>query len=182
MGLEQHKGQTTQDNRTAFEDESLRVKIENAKHALNKSFDTEKSNGTYEDQEDFQNQESFYKYSHCDEESLKIYGEILCWANFNTSMSIVGEENWCNMEMVVRSYNMLTECLELTSKSFMCYYPNVVVEQLFVRIHQHYFRFCSDEEDLPDAPAEVVLAATLLPILLIPFIVYIVVWKSSLRD
>ncbi|XP_051969941.1 receptor activity-modifying protein 1-like isoform X2 [Xyrauchen texanus] len=182
MCLEQHRGQRTQDNRTAFEDESQRVKIKDAKQALNESIDTEGHDGIFEEQEDFQDQDSIFKFSHCDEGNLKMFGEEYCLDSFHKNMSIYGEENWCNMEMVVRSYHKLTECLEIVSKFVSCYYPNVVVEQLFVRIHQHYFHLCSDEEDLPDAPAEVVLAATLLPILLIPFIVYIVVWKSSLRD
>lgn len=62
-----------------------------------------------------------------------------------------------------------------------CFYPNRVVEHLFMKIHQQYFSSCNNEEDLSDAPPGVVLVATLLPIALIPFIVYIVVWKSSLK-
>lgn len=81
-----------------------------------------------------------------------------------------------------RSYNQLTACLEQLSTLLGCFYPNHVVEQIFITIHQQYFSSCSSEEDLADAPAGFVLVATLLPILLIPFIVYIVVWKSSLRD
>uniref|UniRef100_A0A8C1J4J5 Si:ch73-334d15.2 n=1 Tax=Cyprinus carpio TaxID=7962 RepID=A0A8C1J4J5_CYPCA len=152
-------GQMTQDNRTAFE---------------------ERPNVTYEDNdsEDFQTQNFF---SHCHEKMLKDYGRN-CSQNFSEIMSELGEENWCNMEMVIRHYNSLTVCMESGSIESGCFYPNHVVEQLFVRIHRQYFSLCSNEEDLLDAPAGVVLVATLLPILLIPFIVYIVVWKSSLRD
>ncbi|XP_077101471.1 receptor activity-modifying protein 1 isoform X1 [Siphateles boraxobius] len=172
-------GQITQDYRTASGDKSLRV-TENTQKELNVSLSKETYNVTYEDNEDFQNQDS--RYSRCYEELLKNYTEALCCVNFNNNMSALGKENWCNMEMVIRSYNKLTECMEIVSSYLGCYYPNRVVEQLFVRIHQQYFSFCSNEEELSDAPPGVVLVATLLPILLIPLIVYIVVWKSSLRD
>ncbi|XP_052452219.1 receptor activity-modifying protein 1 isoform X1 [Carassius gibelio] len=141
----------------------------------------ERHNVTYEDNENFQNQDSPIHYSYCHEEVLNYYGG-LCWEIFNVNMSELGKDNWCNMEMVIRNYNMLTECVENVCYALKCFYPNHVMEELFVRIHQQYFSSCNNEEDLPDAPAGVVLISTLLPILLIPFIVYIVIWKSSLRD
>ncbi|XP_057178152.1 receptor activity-modifying protein 3-like isoform X3 [Triplophysa rosa] len=147
-------GQTTQKNSVAFEGQTTQKN----------SVAFEDSNGTYEDQ------------------VMMEIGEKNCCVNFNASMTELGVENWCNVEKIVSSYHELTECLERTSRVARCYYPNRVVEQLFVAIHQRHFHSCSDEEELPDAPAGVVLAATLLPIILIPFIVYVVVWKSSLRD
>lgn len=150
---------TTHENKTAFEDD----------------------NSTYEDQENFQNQELYHRFIHCSEEDLRYYGQFACLANFSKSMILLGEENWCNVKMIVRSYHELTDCLETLSRVCSCYYPNHVVEELFVMIHKQYFHSCSDEE-LHDAPAGVVLTATLLPIVLIPFMVYIVVLKSSLRD
>ncbi|XP_039540703.1 receptor activity-modifying protein 1-like isoform X1 [Pimephales promelas] len=173
-------GQMTQDDRTASEDKSPTVQTENTQKELNVSLSKETHNVTYEDNEDFQDQDSYY--SRCNEELLKFYTEEECCVTFNNNMSALGKENWCKMEMVLRSYNKLTECLEVISSVLGCFYPNRVVEQLFVRIHQQYFSICSDEGDLSDAPAGVVLVGTLLPILLIPLIVYIVVWKSSLRD
>ncbi len=87
-----------------------------------------------------------------------------------------------SLSSMSRNYLKLTDCMENICSLLGCFFPNRVVEQLFVRIHQQYFSLCNNEEDLSDAPAGVVLVSTLLPILLIPFIVYIVVWKSSLRD
>uniref|UniRef100_A0A8C1JTC0 Si:ch73-334d15.2 n=1 Tax=Cyprinus carpio TaxID=7962 RepID=A0A8C1JTC0_CYPCA len=173
-------GQTTQDNRTAFEDERIRDKNESVQQKQDKSFSTERPNVTYEDNENFQTQ-GFQHYSHCHEDMLMPFSGQ-CWESFHDSMSELGKENWCNMEMVIRNYNKLTECIEYVCSLATCFYPNPVVEQLFVRIHRQYFSSCNNEEDLTDAPAGVVLISTLLPILLIPFIVYIVVWKSSLRD
>ncbi|XP_052398129.1 receptor activity-modifying protein 3 isoform X2 [Carassius gibelio] len=164
-------GQTTQDNRTEFEDESIRVKNESVQQELNNYLNTE----------NFQNQSFQKRFSHCREEKLKDYCRN-CSEIFSEVMSEIGGENWCIMEIVIRYYNQLTVCMDIVSSLSDCFYPNHVVEQEFVKIHQQYFSLCRNEEDLLDAPAGVVLVSTLLPILLIPFIVYIVVWKSSLRD
>ncbi|KAA0705165.1 hypothetical protein E1301_Tti024105 [Triplophysa tibetana] len=134
------KGQTTQKNIVAFEE----------------------SNATHEDQEDFQDQEHYHHNYHCNEELMMVYGEY-CRVNFNASMTELGAENWCNMEMIVRSYHELTDCLETMSMFALCFYPNRVVEGLFLATHQQYFHSCNDEDELPDAPAEVVLAAPCCP-------------------
>ncbi|KAK2870368.1 hypothetical protein QQF64_021666 [Cirrhinus molitorella] len=175
------EGQMTQDNKTAFEDETITVKNESVQQKPDTFLNTERPDVMYESNENFQTQEYQKPYFPCNEEDLEDYGGK-CRINFNESMSELGKENWCNMEMVIRNYNKLTECMETESFLSGCFYPNRVVEQLFVKIHQQYFSLCSNEEDLSDAPAGVVLVSTLLPILLLPFIVYIVVWKSSLRD
>ncbi|XP_056307217.1 receptor activity-modifying protein 2-like [Danio aesculapii] len=138
---------------------------------------TQDNNTVFE--ESFQDQYTQYHY-HCYEQELEELGEF-CWEVFDESMNIINKENWCNMEMVLRSYSHLTECMDNSSMLAGCFYPNHVVEHLFMKIHQQYFSSCNNEEDLSDAPPGVVLVATLLPIALIPFIVYIVVWKSSLK-
>lgn len=152
-------GQTTRENITAFEGQI-----------------TQDNNTVFE--ETFQDQN--LQYRRCDEQLLMNYGDY-CWAVFSDNMSTIDEQNWCVMEVVLRSYSDLTECMDAASGIAGCFYPNHVVEHLFMGIHQQYFSSCNNEEDLSDAPPGVVLVATLLPIALIPFIVYIVVWKSSLK-
>lgn len=80
-------------------------------------------------------------------------------------------------------YNQLSLCSEKCAAMIHCYYPNVVVQELFVDIHKQYFNLCDTKEDaLPDAPARVVLVLTLLPVSVIPILVYMVIWKSSVID
>lgn len=73
--------------------------------------------------------------------------------------------------------------MENSAKLAECYYPNAVVQEIFVKVHQQYFTECpTREEILPDAPASVVLMLTLLPVSVIPALVYIVIRKSSVID
>lgn len=81
------------------------------------------------------------------------------------------------------AYNNLTMCLEISAGACKCYYPNAVVQDLFVKVHKDYFSSCGIKEDaLPDAPSGVVLILTLLPVSIIPILVYMVIWKSSVSD
>lgn len=64
-----------------------------------------------------------------------------------------------------------------------CYYPNTIVQDIFVEVHKEYFNLCPTKDDvLPDAPASVILMLTLLPVSVIPIMVYMVIKKSSVID
>ena len=82
-----------------------------------------------------------------------------------------------------RPYNNMTLCMEMLSGLLGCYYPNPGVQDFFLHIHSQYFSDCSEEElQLSDAPHSVVVVLTLLPVSLIPIPVFLVVWKSKVRD
>ncbi|XP_062848765.1 receptor activity-modifying protein 1-like isoform X2 [Trichomycterus rosablanca] len=135
-----------------------------------------------EDDESFQNQEQMHHYHRCDENLLKTFGEEFCWYDiFDVHMMEIDKGDWCNWEMVLSAYNNLTVCLEQLAGYAKCYYPNAVVQDLFVKVHKQYFSSCGTREDaLPDAPPGVVLILTLLPVSIIPILVYMVIWKSSM--
>ncbi|KAK3551502.1 hypothetical protein QTP70_017367 [Hemibagrus guttatus] len=143
-----------------------------------------KDNATFEDQEGFQNQENIHHFGKCNETLLRILGEDYCLKYFDSLMSELREEEWCDWEMVLSNYNELTHCLEDLCATFVhCYYPNPVVQDMFVKVHKKYFSLCGTKEEvLPDAPARVVLVLTLLPVSVIPILVYMVIWKSSVID
>lgn len=75
-------------------------------------------------------------------------------------------------------------CLEFLSHQVSCYYPNPDIQGFFVYMHSLYFRNCTVEEEvlLEDAPHELVVALTLVPVSLIPILVYLVVWKSKVQE
>ncbi|KAK2855418.1 hypothetical protein Q7C36_007287 [Tachysurus vachellii] len=162
--------------------------LQNASHipGVNGKFFEEniKDNVTFEDQEDFQDQEKIHHYGQCNETLLRHFGKEICSDHFDLFMSVLGEENWCNWEMVLNSYHDLTYCLEqVCAVVAHCYYPNAVVQEMFVEVHKQYFSLCGTKEEvLPDAPARVVLVLTLLPVSVIPILVYMVIWKSSVID
>ncbi|KAI5105718.1 receptor activity-modifying protein 1 precursor, partial [Silurus meridionalis] len=119
-------------------------------------------------------------YSNCNESLFMDFGKEFCLKDFEEDMSSLAQENWCDWEMVLGYYNSLTQCLEICATHTHCYYPNAQVQAMFVDVHMRYFSSCSSKDDpLPDAPARVVLVLTLLPVSVIPVLVYMVIWKSS---
>ncbi|TSL82542.1 Receptor activity-modifying protein 1 [Bagarius yarrelli] len=162
-------------------------KLHNASHipSVNGERFTENinDNATFEDQESFQDQEKIHHYRHCNETLLRLIGEDYCLDEFYVYMLELGKENWCDWEMVLSRYNFLTHCLETFAGEVRCYYPNAVVQEMFVDVHREYFSSCGTKEEvLQDAPAGVVLVLTLLPVSVIPVLVYMVIWKSSVID
>uniref|UniRef100_A0A7N8XDQ6 Si:ch73-334d15.2 n=1 Tax=Mastacembelus armatus TaxID=205130 RepID=A0A7N8XDQ6_9TELE len=80
-------------------------------------------------------------------------------------------------------YNDLTVCLETASHLVNCYYPNPDIQDFFLYIHSKYFHNCTKKEFLlEDAPHGLVITLTLIPVSLIPMLVYLVIWKSKIQE
>ena len=61
-----------------------------------------------------------------------------------------------------------------------CFYPNLDTQEFFLNVHSLYFHNCSREEFYEeDAPTGLVVTLTLLPISLIPLLVYLLVWNAA---
>ncbi|XP_071401870.1 receptor activity-modifying protein 3 [Centroberyx affinis] len=136
-----------------------------------------------EDDESFQDQEHNYPHMHCLEEELVVHSHNTCGAQFHEDMLTISVENWCDLDYVIRPYNDMTICMETLSLIVGCYYPNPNVQDFFLHIHSQYFQNCSEEELLlSDAPHGVVVILTLIPVSLIPILVFLVVWKSKVRE
>ncbi|XP_076616640.1 receptor activity-modifying protein 2 [Chaetodon auriga] len=134
-----------------------------------------------EDDENFQSQES--PAGHCLWDMLVAYSYGVCGAVFHEEMSSVSREKWCILKDVIRPYSDMTLCLERLCKRFSCYYPNPDIQDFFLQIHSHYFHNCSTEGvPLVDAPHGLLIALTLVPVSLIPVLVYLVVWKSKVQQ
>ncbi|XP_072536777.1 receptor activity-modifying protein 2 [Salminus brasiliensis] len=130
--------------------------------------------------ESFQDQEKIHLHWTCDEMLMMKYGEI-CWnTTFHTDMVELGEKNWCDWDMVIGHYNLLTLCLEVSAEYSRCYFPGPIIQKLFMDIHQQYFSSCSSEEE--EAPESVVLILTLLPVSIIPIAVYMVICRSNVKE
>ncbi|XP_078136132.1 receptor activity-modifying protein 1 isoform X2 [Sander vitreus] len=135
-----------------------------------------------EDDERFQDQENKFA-TLCDVDMLEAYSHLICGEAFHTEMMSISTENWCVLPDVIRPYNNMTTCLERLSNLIGCYYPNPTIQDIFLNIHSNYFLNCSKEEDpLVDAPQGMVIALTLIPVSLIPLLVYVVVWKSNVQE
>ncbi|XP_039990516.1 receptor activity-modifying protein 1-like [Xiphias gladius] len=136
-----------------------------------------------EDDENFQDQEREFPHRHCRQDILVNISHGICGANFHSEMLTISRENWCLLESITRPYSSMTSCLENLCQMVDCYYPNPDIQDFFLYIHSYYFHNCT-KEDLPfeDAPHELVMALTLIPVSLIPILVYLVVWKSKVQE
>ncbi|XP_039644562.1 receptor activity-modifying protein 2-like isoform X2 [Perca fluviatilis] len=141
------------------------------------------SNVITEDDESFQDQENEFAGQLCKVDLLKEYSYIYCGNEFNSEMMSISTDNWCVLGDVIRPYNNMTVCLERLSNMVGCYYPNPTIQDFFLYIHSNYFVNCSKEDVLlEDAPQGMVIALTLIPVSLIPLLVYMVVWKSNVQE
>ncbi|XP_063748527.1 receptor activity-modifying protein 2-like isoform X2 [Eleginops maclovinus] len=133
-----------------------------------------------EDDENFQDQEIVNTGRHCLEDWLEIYSHSYCGLIFQMEMMKISTEDRCVLANIIRPYNNLTLCLEDLSNGFSCYYPNPTIQELFLTIHSKFFINCTTEKiPFEDAPQGLVIALTLIPVSIIPVLVYLVVFKSK---
>lgn len=75
-------------------------------------------------------------------------------------------------------------CLEMVSHHFYCYYPNPSTYDIFISVHSEYFHNCTEDEDedMIDPPENILVTLILVPVSLIPILVYMVVRNSRVED
>lgn len=78
----------------------------------------------------------------------------------------------------------MTLCLEELSNVFGCFFPNSQIQDFFFSIHAKYFGNCTKEEDqdIIDPPEEILVTLILVPVSLIPILVYMVVRSSKVPE
>lgn len=133
-----------------------------------------------EDDESFQDRENKIPGRNCRKDLLVEYSHSVCGADFDAEMMSISTGNWCVLEHVINPYHKMTFCLEELSVMVDCYYPNPIIQDFFLSIHSYYFHNCSNEDY--DAPQGLVMALTLIPVSIIPVLVYLVVWRSKVQD
>ncbi|XP_057673170.1 receptor activity-modifying protein 2 isoform X2 [Corythoichthys intestinalis] len=105
----------------------------------------------------------------------------MCLCNFEVSMAAMNATDWCAWSNVSGLYSSLSHCTENISDCLSIPWPNTLVEQTFVDIHQRFFKDCPMEE-LSDPAPPIVFALVITPILLIPVMVSLVVLKTKNGD
>ncbi|XP_034563434.1 receptor activity-modifying protein 1-like [Notolabrus celidotus] len=136
-----------------------------------------------EENEDFQDQEILFPGRHCDHEKLVEFSHYFCGDLFHVEMMSIKPEDWCVLNKIIWAYNNMSHCLEKLADLVGCYYPNPNIHDFFIEIHSIYFHNCTNDELLlVDAPHWLVITLTLIPVSLIPVLVYLVVWKSKFQE
>ncbi|XP_003961117.2 receptor activity-modifying protein 3 isoform X1 [Takifugu rubripes] len=142
-----------------------------------------KTSDITEEDESFQDPEYPRLFLECNQEALVEGSHLHCGVPFQVEMSSLGPENWCLLPNVISPYYRMAQCLEILSSYYSCFYPNPDVQEYFLHIHSLYFHNCSKEEvHLEDAPEGLVVALTLIPISLIPVLLYLMIWKLSVTS
>ncbi|XP_068610950.1 receptor activity-modifying protein 3 [Brachionichthys hirsutus] len=131
----------------------------------------------------FQDQAMDFSARRCHQDVLTEFSHSICGAVFRTEILSISKDKWCVLENVIGPYNNMTLCLEMVTNLAGCYYPNTDTQDFFLYIHSLYFQDCSQGElPLVDAPQGLVILLTLIPVAIIPVLVYLVVWKSKVQN
>ncbi|KAJ4937908.1 hypothetical protein JOQ06_002537 [Pogonophryne albipinna] len=79
-----------------------------------------------------------------------------------------------------RLYGELTNCTYLVAEKMDCFWPNRLVDEFFIRVHQHYFHDCSlSGRLLQDPPNRILGPFIAVPILVTLLMTALVVWRSK---
>ncbi|XP_076000408.1 receptor activity-modifying protein 2 isoform X2 [Genypterus blacodes] len=104
-----------------------------------------------------------------------------CFTQFKEAMDTLNSTEWCSWGSVRGPYNNFSLCTEEICDCLIIPWPNPLVEQTFVSIHNMFFQECPTEE-LSDPPPGIVFALVITPICLIPVMVILVVLKTKNGD
>ncbi|KAJ8284422.1 hypothetical protein COCON_G00032720 [Conger conger] len=136
-----------------------------------------------EDDESFQKQDELPVIVRCNLTHLEWLSNELCQFSFTNDMQDINKDLWCDWESVIRPYNMLTLCLEYLTSKLGCFFPNNAVQEALLQVHIQYFHHCHDQEEgFSDAPHYVAVTLTIVPVCLIPILVFLIVCKSKVRE
>ncbi|XP_067116790.1 receptor activity-modifying protein 1-like [Osmerus mordax] len=103
-----------------------------------------------------------------------------CLTKFTLDMEGLDPNLWCNWPQTLQPYGELTNCTFMVAWKLDCFWPNHVIDQLFVRIHQHYFHNCSlTGRLLHDPPLHILGPFIAVPVLITLLMTALVVWRSK---
>ncbi|XP_029967399.1 receptor activity-modifying protein 1 isoform X2 [Salarias fasciatus] len=106
--------------------------------------------------------------------------ETLCQDKFRLDMQALDQRHWCSWEDTVELYGELTNCTFVVARELKCYWPNRVVDEFFIQVHQHYFHDCSlSGRLLRDPPNRILGPFIVVPILVTLLMTALVVWRSK---
>ncbi|XP_068803928.1 receptor activity-modifying protein 1 [Struthio camelus] len=111
------------------------------------------------------------------------YGQLIrhyCLRQFQASMEALGPRRWCDWQETLGTYGELTNCTWLLAEKLGCYWPNGLVDDFFVAVHERYFRGCAPGgRGLRDPPDAVLCPFIALPVLVTLLATGLVVWRSK---
>lgn len=103
-----------------------------------------------------------------------------CLTKFTLEMEGLDPGLWCSWPQTLQTYGELTNCTYMVAWKMDCFWPNQLIDQLFVRIHQQYFHDCAlTGRLLHDPPLHILGPFIAVPVLITLLMTALVVWRSK---
>ncbi|XP_063286048.1 receptor activity-modifying protein 1 isoform X1 [Pelobates fuscus] len=116
----------------------------------------------------------------CDEAIYTSVMNEFCLQHFELEMEVLGKSLWCDWGDTAGFYTDVTNCTALVAAKLGCFWPNHLVDHLFIGIHKKYFRNCSVTGRLPaDPPFPILCSLLFIPLLITLLMTALVVWRSK---
>ncbi|XP_015279547.1 PREDICTED: receptor activity-modifying protein 1 isoform X1 [Gekko japonicus] len=116
----------------------------------------------------------------CHEAAYGHFVQEFCFSRFKSDMGTLRQTLWCDWEKTFGWYGELINCTFLIATKLDCYWPNKLVDEFFIGIHQHYFKSCPvSGRSLHDPPNTVLCPFIVVPIFVTLLMTAVVVWRSK---
>ncbi|KAJ8003933.1 hypothetical protein DPEC_G00153550 [Dallia pectoralis] len=125
---------------------------------------------------------SILSASSCDSEYERVILEY-CVIKFTSDMEALDQSLWCSWADTLPLYRELTNCTFFVALQMHCFWPNQLIDQLFVQLHQDYFHDCAlTGRMLHDPPLLILGPFIAVPVLVTLLMTALVVWRSQRRE
>ncbi|XP_010890397.1 receptor activity-modifying protein 1 [Esox lucius] len=124
---------------------------------------------------------SFLLVSGCDSEYERVISEY-CVTQFTLDMDALERSLWCSWSDTLPLYRELTNCTFFVALQMRCFWPNQLIDTLFIRLHRDYFYDCAlTGRMLHDPPMLILGPFIAVPVLVTLLMTALVVWRSQRR-
>ncbi|XP_042350023.1 receptor activity-modifying protein 1-like [Plectropomus leopardus] len=108
-------------------------------------------------------------------------GVSYCLSDFNRSMETSGYQDSCPWPTVKRIYNQLKVCMDKWANVSWCRGHGFLVDQVFLEVHQIYFRLCGQVQDPPLITLIMLIAPVIIATFLMPVLcVNLTTWNTEM--
>ncbi|KAF7230112.1 receptor activity-modifying protein 1 [Nothobranchius furzeri] len=102
-----------------------------------------------------------------------------CLDKFHLDMGRLDPGLWCSWPDTTETYEGLTNCTYQVALRLDCFWPNQVVDDIFVQIHNRYFHACAlTGRLLHDPPIAILAPFITVPVVVTLLMTALVVWRS----
>ncbi|XP_014903395.1 receptor activity-modifying protein 1-like [Poecilia latipinna] len=104
----------------------------------------------------------------------------LCFNHFKEEMGRLDSGTWCSWPETMEIYEGLTNCTCQVALRMDCFWPNQLVDNFFMKIHNTYFHHCALTGRLLSEPSIGILTPFIGASMLITLLMTtVVVWRSK---